>query len=89
MILRLTEGDQSGGFRGRAVGRRVPSGKQAEGKESLLLVPHKDNHSKERVTSDIPDILLLDSMSSAVLLSGDVYMALQNSSPCFHSYPSL
>ena len=64
MISRLTEGDQSGGFCGKAVGRRVPSRKQAEGKESLLLVPHKASHSKERVTSDMLGILL-DSKSSA------------------------
>ena len=68
VMLRLAEGDQSGGFCGRAVGRRVPSGKQAEGRESLLLVPHKASHSKERVTGDIPGILLLDSMSSASAL---------------------
>ena len=62
LMLRLTEGDQSGGFWGRAVGRRVPSGKQAEGKESPLLVPKKESHTKERVTSDIPGILLFVSL---------------------------
>ena len=62
MMSRLAEGDQSGGFCGRAVGRRVPSGKQAEGKESLPLVPHKARHTKVRVTSDIPGILLFVSL---------------------------
>ena len=51
VMLRLEEGDQSGGSWGKAVGRRVPSGKQAEG--SLPPVSQRKIHRKAKVTSDI------------------------------------
>ena len=52
VMLRLEEGDQRAGSWGKAVGRRVPSGKQAEG-GSLPPVSPRKIHRKAKITSDI------------------------------------